>query len=138
MMVTIVTEAGASDVPSSRASGENLWVAQSDVETTIGWTLKPEGLCQGEICVSLPRSNPDQYVNDKEINVAAWWKLMDRPVLHDAAGDTWMLGTSAYERANALQSLEAPDFTLPDMEGKMHSLSDYRGKRVFLTTWSSW
>lgn len=27
---------------------------------------------------------------------------------------------------------KAPDFTLPDQNGKMHSLSDYRGKKVIL------
>ena len=26
----------------------------------------------------------------------------------------------------------APDFTLPDQDGKMHTLSDYRGKKVIL------
>ncbi len=26
----------------------------------------------------------------------------------------------------------APEFTLPDMDGKMHSLSDYRGRKVVL------
>ena len=137
-MVTVVTEAGASNVPSTTAQDGNLWIARDDVESTTGWILKPEGLCQGEICVPLPKSNADQYISNDEVNVAARWKLMDRPVLHDAAGETWMLGASAYERANALQSLEAPDFTLPDLDGRMHSLSDYRGKRVFLTTWSSW
>ena len=28
--------------------------------------------------------------------------------------------------------INAPEFTLPDQEGKMHSLSDYKGKRVLL------
>jgi hypothetical protein len=63
---------------------------------------------------------------------------MGRPVLHDDASETWMLGAGAGDRAKALKTLNAPDFTLPDLDGKMHSLSDYRGKRVFLTTWSSW
>ncbi len=137
-MVTVVTEAGACDVASATSDGENLWVARAAVESTIGWALKPEGLCQGDLCVPLPDVNTDHFVNDKAVNIAAWWRLMDRPVLHDASGDTWMLGASAYERANALQSLAAPDFTLPDLDGTLHSLSDYRGKRVFLTTWSSW
>ena len=137
-MVTVVTEAGASELASARADGENLWVARADVESTIGWTLKPEGLCQGDLCVPLPGVNSDHFVKDEAVNLASWWRLMDRPVLHDGSGDTWMLGASAYERANALQSLAAPDFTLPDLDGTLHSLSDYRGKRVFLTTWSSW
>ena len=137
-MVTVVTESGASDVSGAIADGEDLWVTRAEVESTIGWTLKPEGLCRGDVCVPLPDANSDRHINDGGVNLSAWWKLMDRPVLHDAAGDTWMLGASAYERANALQSLAAPDFTLPDLEGALHALSDYRGKRVFLTTWSSW
>lgn len=28
--------------------------------------------------------------------------------------------------------IQAPDFTLPDQNGEMHSLSDYRGRRVVL------
>lgn len=33
---------------------------------------------------------------------------------------------------------EAPDFTLTSLEGKQISLSDYKGKTVFLTFWASW
>ena len=32
----------------------------------------------------------------------------------------------------------APDFSLPDINGQPHRLSDYRGKKVFLATWASW
>ena len=32
----------------------------------------------------------------------------------------------------------APDFTLPDSTGRMHRLSDHRGKKVLLVTWASW
>lgn len=31
----------------------------------------------------------------------------------------------------------APDFTLPDLDGRPHSLSDYRGKVVVLNFWSA-
>ena len=32
----------------------------------------------------------------------------------------------------------APDFTLTDIKGKTHKLSDYRGKNVMLTFWATW
>jgi peroxiredoxin len=33
---------------------------------------------------------------------------------------------------------QAPDFTLPDLNGKLHSLSDYRGKWVLVNYWATW
>ncbi len=32
----------------------------------------------------------------------------------------------------------APDFTLPDTTGTLHSLSDYRGKVVIINFWTTW
>ena len=32
----------------------------------------------------------------------------------------------------------APDFALPDLDGRVHRLSDFRGRKVFLATWASW
>ena len=32
----------------------------------------------------------------------------------------------------------APDFTLPDLAGQIHTLSDYRGKKVLLVAYASW
>ena len=40
---------------------------------------------------------------------------------------------------NAQRTLKpAPGFTLPDSAGKKHTLSDFRGKVVFLDLWASW
>ena len=36
------------------------------------------------------------------------------------------------------QGEQAPAFTLPDLDGKPHSLSDYRGKKVLLVAYASW
>lgn len=32
----------------------------------------------------------------------------------------------------------APDFELTDVNGKVHKLSDYRGKKVYIKMWASW
>ena len=36
------------------------------------------------------------------------------------------------------KGVPAPDFTLPDLDGKMVSLADYKGKVVFLNIWATW
>jgi len=35
-------------------------------------------------------------------------------------------------------SSSTDDFTLPDMDGRAHSLSDYRGKWVLVNYWATW
>jgi hypothetical protein len=133
-------------VDGGRQHGENgadLWVAPADLERTTGWALKPEGLCRDEICIPLPsqkrkaleRTSADASTR---INLTGLWRAMGHPVASDAAGDTWVLGAGAGQRAEALQSLDAPDFSLTDLAGQTHTLSQYRGKKVFLTTWASW
>lgn len=139
-MITILSDTGKVSLADAdaRADGDDLWLSDAAVTTATGWTLKPEGLCQGEICVPVPRKDASRYSSDGATNIAAFWRLLGRPVLHDRSGGNWMLGTAAAERAAALTSLTAPDFELPDINGQLHRLSAYRGKRVFLTTWASW
>ena len=61
-----------------------------------------------------------------------------RPIAVDLDEHAAYLGISAAERAKALASLEAPDFTLPDLDGLPHSLSAQRGKKVLLVAYASW
>ena len=61
-----------------------------------------------------------------------------RPVSVDLEARAAYLGTPASERARQLASLVAPDFTLPDLQGRLHSLADHRGAKVFLVAYGSW
>ena len=137
-MVRVVCAASTLDVSTfeSRPRDE-LWLDRKELRQVTGWELKPEGLCRGEVCVPLP-AHSEKYVDGENVNASGLWTALDRPVLHDRAHSTWLLGESAADRSRQLETLEAPDFTLPDIEGKLHSLSDYRGKKVFLSTWASW
>ena len=61
-----------------------------------------------------------------------------RPVALDLEEHAAYLGVPASERARRLSALEAPDFTLPDLQGKLHALSAQRGKKVLLVAYASW
>ena len=126
-MATVLGEQGELTV----AATDGLWLSAEDAERTTGWTLKPEGMCRDDLCVPMP-------VRDNRIDVAAFWARLGQPVVHDAGGETWVLGTGAAQRNEALAGLVAPDFTLPDLAGVPHTLRTLRGKKVFLCTWASW
>lgn len=137
-MTTILSEQSVLTLPARSAAGDDLWLSVRDTETATGWTLKPEGFCKGDICVPVPPARVAEFVGDDEVNVAALWRLMGLPYARDASGETWALGTSAAERSSQLQSLQAPDFSLPDLEGNIHSLDAQRGRKVLLVSWASW
>lgn len=114
------------------------WLPVDSLERLAGWELKPEGACQDERCVPIPRGREAEFVRDGRFNIAALARYLGQPVLHDEPTGTWLIGESAEVRASNLRSLQAPDFTLPDFKGVSHSLSDYRGRKVFLVSWASW
>jgi hypothetical protein len=113
---------------------DGLWMSAADAGKVTGWTLKPEGMCRDERCVPLPAV----AVKGDDVDVEAFWHRLGGPVIASQEGDAWALGAPADERNAALEGLQAPDFTLPDVDGKPRTLSELRGKKVFLATWASW
>jgi hypothetical protein len=135
-MITLLTETSETSVDGP--AGDKLWLSREDAEAATGWQLKPEGFCKGDVCVPIPAGRAAEFVRDGQVNVSAFWALMGKPATASDAGDVWSLGEGAQTRNDALLSLEAPEFTLPDFQGKPHSLSDFRRQRVLLITWASW
>ena len=117
---------------------DQLWMSANDLQTVTGWALKPEGLCRDDVCSVVAPSDRERLVDGDAVCASGLWQALERPALHDEGHSVWMLGETAADRSAKLASLEAPDFTLPDITGKLHSLSDFRGKKVFLATWASW
>ena len=116
--------------------GDAIRVSPSVVERALGWQLKPEGLCRGDTCV--PVRDRAALVDADGIDLTALARLLDRPLATDADEGVAVLGASAADRSHRLASMEAPDFTLPDLQGRPHSLSDHRGRKALLIAWSSW
>jgi hypothetical protein len=73
-----------------------------------------------------------------EADLAGIAARLDRPLAVDLEERAAFLGVSARARAERLLSLEAPDFALPDLDGRLHTLAEQRGKKVFLVAYASW
>ena len=114
--------------------GETLALAPDALAEATGWTVKPEGFCLGDICVPAG----DAVSADGTVDLAKFAQRLSRPLIIDRSEKAVSLGAASQDRAESLQSLEAPDFTLPDLDGNLHSLSDYRGKKILLAAYASW
>ncbi len=137
-MATVLCGDRKTNIPEAEALGEDLWIPQADLERASGWTLEPEGVCFDNSCVPIPTHREAEFLRPQAFNLSAFWRHLKRPVIHDEKGDNWVFGETAGGLKAALSSLQAPDFALPDLSGHYHSLSDYRGTKVFLATWASW
>lgn len=136
MATTVIAYGQPPHTATSDAAG--VWLDTSDLETATGWSLKPEGMCREAVCVPIPPGSHTEFVRGETLNLQRFAEHMGQPVVHEPATDTWVFGEAAGDRLSRLASLEAPDFELPDLEGRMHRLSDYRGNKVLVVTWASW
>ena len=118
------------------ARPDGLRLTPAAVQASLGWELKPQGLCRGDTCV--PVLPEHRLLHADGIDLAALASVLDRPLAVDRDEGVAWLGASAAERGARLRSLEAPAFTLPDLQGREHSLSDYRGRKLLLLAWASW
>jgi hypothetical protein len=107
----------------------SLDISRREFEAGTGWTLKPEGACQGHVCI--PLSKP---VGDV-VDVARIADDMGMPLVASEEHRLWALGPAAIG-SRALASAEAPDLSLPDLDGTMFSLSSLRGRKVLLYAWA--
>jgi hypothetical protein len=126
------------------AAGQ-LWITTADLTRATRFEVKPQGVCRDELCFPLPKARQQEFLRKNGdgkdagtwFNLTAFAALVHQSVAHDAGQSMWYFGLRS-DQHQRLASLRAPDFTLPDMNGKMHSLSDFHGKKVFLVTWASW
>jgi hypothetical protein len=138
---TIVYDDAATELTSVQEDAGQLWITTADLKRATRFELKPQGVCRDELCFPLPKARQQEFIRKTPpvtwFNMTAFASLVHQPVAHDAAISTWYFGLRSDQRQQ-LSSLQAPDFTLPDLHGKPHRLSDFRGKKILLVTWASW
>ncbi|MBX7168422.1 MAG: hypothetical protein K1X74_18950 [Pirellulales bacterium] len=118
----------------------HLWLTADEFARATGFTLKPEGLCRAELCVPLPRREPLSRAagEQTQVDLTAAAELLDLAVATDVESGVWCLGEAQVGRGQGLASGVAPDFAVPDRQGNIVRLSQFRGKKVLVITWASW
>jgi hypothetical protein len=131
-----------SEVTASSESSKDLWITMKDLKRATRFVVKPQGVCRDELCFPLPSKRKAEFISKRGavtwFNLTAFAGLVKQPVARDEKTGVWYFGKREDERGAYIASLEAPNFTLPDINGKTHSLADYRGKKLLLVTWASW
>ena len=136
--VTMVYE-GSIVSAAAEPADEDLWLAPAALHASTGMELTAAGFCRGSICIAIPPERRTEFVRgDGDLNLAALARHRGQAVVHDDERRVWAFGAPPEARAANRSSLEAPEFTLPDLDGRLHSLSDARGRKAVLIAWASW
>ncbi|HEX7443669.1 MAG TPA: redoxin domain-containing (seleno)protein, partial [Acidimicrobiales bacterium] len=67
--ITIITDRVATVAGEADAGRGTFLVAADDLSTALGWTLKPAGLCQGDVCV--PVRDPSALQVGERLDLSA-------------------------------------------------------------------
>ncbi len=139
---TVIYDGVAVEIGAAAAESKDLWVTMKDLKRATRFEVKPQGVCRDELCFPLPKARKADFISKKGgvswFNLTEFARLIKQPFASDEKHGVWYFGSRSEEINDRLSSLEAPDFTLPDMNGKTHSLAEFRGKKVLLLTWASW
>jgi hypothetical protein len=120
----------------------DLWVLPQDLPRINDFELKPEGACLAELCIPV-RQDRDSALfvtraREGWFNVTELARRLQQPFVVDHEHAVWSFGNIPVTRNAFLESAIAPDFALPNRDGKLVRLSDFKGKKVLIVTWASW
>lgn len=123
-------------VVEAEAGDGRILLSPERLDDAIGWELKPEGLCRDDVCV--PVGDPSALFSGEALDLGAVAAALGRPAVIDAEAGIAAVAIDAEQRRRALQSLQAPDFTLDDLDGHRHRLKEWHGRKRLLVAFASW
>jgi len=132
--VVLLVGGEETSVAADRA-GVRLLVDPVGFAAATGWTLKPEGLCRGEVCV--PVRDHETVAPRGRLDLGAVTARLRLPVAFDLDELVVAIAEHAATEPPA-HSTDAPDFTLPTLTGEAFTFSAIGRKKKVLATWASW
>src|SRR5437870_4564866 len=116
---TVIYDGIATEVSAAPELSSDLWITTSDLTRTTRFVIKPQGVCRDELCFPLPKNRKAEFISNKQsttwFNLTEFARLIKQPFAADAKNSVWYFGPRPAELNGYLASLEAPNFTLPDL-----------------------
>ena len=140
--VTVLYDDRVVEVERTLPDADDLWVMPADLPRVNGFELKPEGACLDELCVPVRQDRDSELFVTRGgqgwFNVTGLARRLEQAYAVDHEHRVWSLGQMPVTRTRFLNAAVAPDFELPNRDGELVRLSDFRGKKVLVVTWASW
>src|SRR5215470_3286301 len=99
---------------------DDLWVTLADLKRATGFVIKPQGVCRDELCFPIPKARRSAFLSKQRtttwFNLTEFARLLRHPTAREK--ELWYFGPRPDEQNAFIGSLIAPDFKLPDMNGK--------------------
>jgi hypothetical protein len=120
----------------------DLWVEPAVLTELTDFVLKPEGACLDDLCIPVDQGpGSDVVIQSGEetwFSLTGFARKVGQAFVADNEARVWSFAPVPATRSGFVDQAYAPDFVLPDRQGKPVRLSDFRGKKVLIVTWASW
>lgn len=135
---TVLYQGNTIHLDEALAGVEGLLIKPEDLPRVNGFELKPEGACYQDMCIPLS----DRFFVEQDgrqwFDLTAFADLIEQPYVADVDERVWSFAEIPAKRESMMLDAMAPDFEVTDRQGNVLHLSDFRGKKTLVVTWSSW
>jgi hypothetical protein len=123
---------------SETGEGDGLLISPDDLPRINGFELKPEGACYAELCIPISEQLLVEQGGRQWFNLVAFADLLGQPYVVDKDANVWSFAEIPAKNQSTLVDGMAPDFEVTDRSGKVIRMTDLKGKKALIVTWSSW
>ena len=123
---------------SETGNGDGLLISPEDLPRVNGFELKPQGACYADMCVPMNEHLLVEQGDKQWFDLAAFADLLGQPYVVDKDANVWSFAEIPARSESMMVDGMAPDFEVTDRAGKVIRMTDLKGKKALIVTWSSW
>ena len=123
---------------STTGADDELLIRAEDLTRINGFEVKAEGVCLGDLCIPLQDTFNVTLADQNWFNLIAFARFICQPFVADTQNRVCSFAEIPAKRESTLSAAMAPEFELTDRKGAVIRMTDFKGKKALIVTWSSW